>query len=159
MSNEARDEETLQKWIAQTPGLAGWAQELLDSCGVRTIQILAEMSQSRYTEMLNLIPMKRIDHPEDLWDGTRKADGHLNSLDELRKQAQNKMRMKKVQDNLKSLPEQYRYCMDGMLVEPGSPRDLHDVAYDGDDEMELAMGWNRERDLMLEELQGFTGLN
>ena len=152
---KAWDEEALQNWIAGTPGLEGWAQDLLRENGVCTIEILAGLSDRTWKDVLSFIPMKRLDHPDDLWDDTRKGAGHLNSLDELRKRAKDLVSRR----TFLSGGEHWVHagqCMDGMFVEPGSPKNLHDVGYDGDDEIELAMS---ERDLELVMFQGFTGLN
>ena len=80
------DEQDLRARVDQIPGCRGLGS-ILAHCGVLTSEQLGTITDKRYDQMLKFIPQKRVDVPGDLQDPKRYGPGHLNSLDELRKQA------------------------------------------------------------------------
>jgi hypothetical protein len=71
--------------IARVPGLDHHADFL--AWIFRSWLQLGSLSRRHYQAAVAALPQKRFDHPEDLWDHSRLGPGHLNSIDELRRQA------------------------------------------------------------------------
>ena len=88
------DEQDLRARVDQIPGCRGLGS-ILAHCGVLTSEQLGTISDKRYHQTLAYIPQKRVDVPGDLQDPKRYGPGHLNSLDELRKQARAEVQARK----------------------------------------------------------------
>ena len=88
------DEQDLRARVDQMPGCLGLGN-ILAQCGVLTSEQLGTISDKRYHQTLAYIPQKRVDVPGDLQDPKRYGPGHLNSLDELRKQARAEVQARK----------------------------------------------------------------
>ena len=88
------DEQDLRARVDQIPGCLGLGS-ILAHCGVLTSEQLGTISDERYHQTLAYIPQKRVDVPGDLQDPKRYGPGHLNSLDELRKQVRAEVQARK----------------------------------------------------------------
>ena len=96
---------SIQEFRDRVNGVPGLQEndtvKLLGLCGVHTWDQLGALAKKDWLELLQFIPQKRIEVPEDLVDVKRFGGGHMNSLDELRAQAKHEWdRKQKVEDKI-----------------------------------------------------------
>lgn len=91
----------LQTKVEDTPGLHGHSGKLKE-IGIFTWHHFGSLTEKQWLEKSECILQKRVGYPEDLRNPQRLGPGHLNSLDELQKEATKQLKRCKAIHNART---------------------------------------------------------